>query len=246
VEHLLSFGFLALPTVFITLALVGSLLALVWRRVGIALALAASFCLFAAATPALSSYLLRLAESGLPPNPDLSTAQAIVVLGGDIRAGDGSAAIPDRLGALSFERVGYAAAASRQLHLPVAVTGGAIDDAHQSEGALMKAALESQFGVPVAWSEERSRTTMENALYTARLLLPARIATVVLVTHAWHLPRALWTFRHAGFTPLPWPAPRTAQRLDRVSDFLPSTGALVDSFNALHELIGSIYYRLRY
>ena len=88
-EHLLSFGFLALPTVFITLALVGSLLALVWRRVGIALALAASFCLFAAATPALSSYLLRLAESGLPPNPDLSTAQAIVVLGGDIRAGDG-------------------------------------------------------------------------------------------------------------------------------------------------------------
>lgn len=244
-EHIVSFGFLALPTVFITLALAGALLALVWRGVGIALALAASLCLFAAATPALSSYLLRLAESGLPTNADLSAAQAIIVLGGDIKVGDG-AAIPDRLGALSFERLGYAAAAYRRLHLPVAVTGGAVDDAHQSEGALMKAALQSQFDVPVEWSEERSRTTMENALFTARLLLPAKIVTVVLVTHAWHLPRALWTFRRAGFTPLPWPVPRTALRLGRVRDFLPSPGALLDSFNAVHELIGGLYYRLRY
>lgn len=244
-EHLVSFGFLALPTAFITLALVGALIALVWRRVGIALVLVASLCLFAAATPALSSYLLQLAEDRLPPAVDLHAAQAIVVLGGDVRLGDG-AAIPDRLGAQSLERVVYAAAAYRELHLPVAVTGGGADAGHQSEAALMKAALETQFGVPVTWSEERSRTTMENALFTARLLLPAGVTTVVLVTHAWHLPRALWTFRHAGFTPLPWPAPRTALQLNGADDFLPSTGALQDSFNAIHELIGSVYYRWRY
>lgn len=244
-EHLLSFGFLALPTVFITLAPVGVLIALVWRRVGIAIALAAGLCLYATATPALSSYLLRLAERGLPAEADLHAAQAIVVLGGDVRVGDG-AAIPDRLGALSLERVALAAAAYRQLHVPVAVTGGAIDDAHQSEGALMKTALEAQFGVPVAWSEERSRTTMENALFIARLLLPAGLTRVVLVTHAWHLPRALWAFREADFAPLPWPAPRTALQADRMRDFLPSTGALADSFNAIHELIGSVYYRWRY
>jgi hypothetical protein len=30
------------------------------------------------------------------------------------------------------------------------------------------------------------------------------------------------------------------------TDFLPNMGALHDSFYALHELIGRVYYRLRY
>src|SRR5947208_17189839 len=119
-ERLFSFGFLALPTVFITLSLLGAVLALVWRRAGIALALASGLCLYAAATPALSSWLLRQAEAELRAGVDLAAAQAIVVLGGDDRHGN-AGDIPDRLGPLSFERVILAAAAYRRLALPVAV-----------------------------------------------------------------------------------------------------------------------------
>src|SRR6266851_152943 len=86
---LVSFGVLAPPTIFIVLSLVGALLALVWRRSGIGLALASSLFLYVAATPAASSYLLQRVESALPQNVDLSGAQAIVVLGGDVRGGDG-------------------------------------------------------------------------------------------------------------------------------------------------------------
>src|SRR5512146_2296465 len=183
-EHLLSFGFLALPTVFITLAMLGSLLALRWRRAGIGLALGSSLCLFAAATPALSSYLLQRVERALPGDVDLAKAQAIVVLGGDVRIGDG-ATIPDRLGPLSIERMVFAAAAYRQLHLPVAVSGGWVADAHQSEAGLMKALLEQEFTIPVAFAEDGSRTTWENAVDTARLLRPAGLITVVLISQAW-------------------------------------------------------------
>jgi uncharacterized SAM-binding protein YcdF (DUF218 family) len=244
-ESLVSFGILAPPTIFIVLSLLGALLALVWWRMGIALVLASSLSLYAAATPALASYLLHQVEAALPQNADLAAAQAIVVLGGDVRSGNG-AEIPDRLGPLSLERVVFAAAAYRRLHLPVLVSGGTVGRAHLSEGALMKAALEEDYAVPVTWNEDQSRTTWENALLTARLLLPEKLVTVVVVSQAWHLPRALWAFERAGLKALPWPAPRTALRLGEVGDFLPSLGALHDTFYALHEMIGGVFYRLRY
>jgi uncharacterized SAM-binding protein YcdF (DUF218 family) len=242
---LFSFGILALPTVFIVLSLAGAVIALVWRRIGILLTLASSLCLYAAATPALSSYLLRRVEAALPQTGDLGTAQAIVILGGDVRRGDG-ADISDTLGPISLERVMWGAEVYRRLKLPVVVSGGRVLGAQSSEGALMKAALDKDFAVPVAWNEERSRTTWENAVYTARLLQPEKLTTVVLVSQAWHLPRALWAFERAGLKALPWPAPRTALRLDGFGDFLPSLAALVDTAHALHELIGGVYYRLRH
>ena len=244
-ERLFSYGFLALPTVFITLALLGTLLALRWRRVGLALALISGFCLFAAATPAVSSYLLSRVEMALPADADLRGAQAIVVLGGDVRAGNG-ADIADALGALALERVVLAARAYRRLRLPVAVSGGRVDKRRSSEAALMKAALESDFAVPVAWSEEASRTTWENAVYTARLLQPAGIRTVIVVSQAWHLRRAVWAFERVGLVARPWPAPRSVWQARQVDDFLPSIGGLRDTTYALHEIIGAVYYRLRY
>ncbi len=242
---LVSYGFLAPPAIFITLGLVGALLALLWRRVGIALALASILCLFVAAMPAVSSYLLYRVEAGLPRAVDLGKAQVIVVLGGDVRAGDGGD-VPDTLGPLSLERLVFAAQAYRRLHLPVAVSGGRVGGAHTSEGALMQAALEADFAVPVAWTEDGSRTTWENAVYTARLLQPERLTTVVLVSQAWHLPRAVWAFERVGLQALPWPAPRTMVEFGGVDDFLPSVAALHDTFRALHEMIGGVYYRLRY
>jgi uncharacterized SAM-binding protein YcdF (DUF218 family) len=244
-EHVVSFGFLAVPTIFISLSLLGALLALRWRRTGVALALLSSLCLFVAATPAMSSFLLHQVEAGLPRDADLRQAQAIVVLGGGERLGNGGD-IPDRLDWPSLERVVYAAAAYRRLRLPVVVSGGRDARGHQSEGALMRAALEQEFDVPVAWNEDGSRTTWENAVDVARLLRPAGLTRVVLVTDAWHLPRALWAFEEAGLEPLPWPAPRDALQLDRPRDYVPDLHALCDSFAALHELIGGVYYRLRH
>src|SRR5690349_11167674 len=113
----MSYGFLAPPTVFVVLSLAGVLIALVWRRIGMTLALVSGLCLYAAATPALSSYLLQRAERGLQKDVDFTGAQAIVVLGGDVRAGNG-ADIPDRLGGLTLERVRLGADAYHRLRLP--------------------------------------------------------------------------------------------------------------------------------
>ena len=50
----------------------------------------------------------------------------------------------------------------------------------------------------------------------------------------------------AGMRAVPWPAPETAPSRGFVGDYLPSVGALQDSFYGLHEIIGRVYYELRY
>jgi uncharacterized SAM-binding protein YcdF (DUF218 family) len=244
-EGVVSVGFLAVPTVFISLCLIGAVMATFRRRGGAALALASSVCLYAAATPAMSGYLFQHLEARLPRNADLNQAQAIVVLGGDVRRGNGRD-IPDRLGRLSLERLVFATGAYHRLHRPVAVSGGVIEGAHTSVAALMKSTLESEFAVPVKWTEDRSGSTWENAVDTAQILRAAGVQTVVLVSQAWHLPRAIWAFQQAGLTALPWVVISASPQFDQWSDFFPSYDGLTRSFLALHELIGGVYYRLRY
>ena len=242
--NLVSYGLLAPPTLFIVLCLLGALSALVWRRTGIAVALVSSFCLFVAAIPAFSSYLLQSIESIIPESSDLSEAQAIVVLGAEIRSGNPP--MPNTLGLLSLERVFLAAKAYRQLHLPVAVSGGVASGTDTAVAVAMKSVLEGDFGVPVSWVEDRSRTTYENALYTAQLLSARNIKTVVVISQARDLARAIWSFERVGLHALPWPVPRTTARIDKIEDLLPNVTALPETYFALHELVGGIYYRLRY
>lgn len=53
--------------------------------------------------------------------------------------------------------------------------------------------------------ETLSRNTHENALYAARFLGPTPEQRWLLVTSDFHMPRAIGSFRRAGFTVTPWP-----------------------------------------
>jgi uncharacterized SAM-binding protein YcdF (DUF218 family) len=242
---LISIDFLVPPTVLILLAAV-SAWATLWRpHAGIAVAISATTLLYLAALPVIATLMIEEVEIKTPAKLDFSTAQAIVVLGGGVHLGDGEST-PDTLGPWSLERIVLAAQAYGRLKLKVAVSGGRVAGAHMSEASLMKAALETQFNVPVTWVDDKSRTTYENAVFTAKLLKADNVTTVVLVTQAWHMRRALWSFERAGLHAIPYPAPLTYDENDRIDDYLPSIGALERSYHALHEAIGLAYYRLRY
>jgi uncharacterized SAM-binding protein YcdF (DUF218 family) len=82
--------------------------------------------------------------------------------------------------------------------------------------------------------EDCSRTTEENAEYTAALLHPQGVRRILLVTDAPHMPRSMFTFESYGFevvaqpTRLPW-------------DY----GSVEKSFLALREYIGLAGYASR-
>jgi uncharacterized SAM-binding protein YcdF (DUF218 family) len=108
----------------------------------------------------------------------------------------------------------------------------------------MARSLAEDFRVPVRWLEDRSRTTGENASLSAALLGQAGIGTAYVVTHAWHLPRALEEFALTPIAVVPAPV-----RLDRaprgvVSDFLPRADRLAESWWAIREWAGRLALRL--
>lgn len=195
--------------------------------------------------PYVSGTLLAL-TSTKPVVPEGHEAEAIVILGGGLKDKEPEYG-GDTLGSYTIERVRYGAWLARRLGKPVLVSGGRVRDDMQTEAAVMRAALESEYGIPVRWVEERSTNTWENARYSAEILKRDGIRRIYLVSHAWHLRRALPQFRGQGLAVVPagtdYPGPGGWP--PGVTDFIPNGKSMQESYLAFHEGIGLIWYRIR-
>lgn len=170
-------------------------------------------------------------------------AGAIVVLGGG-RYREAPEYGGDTVGNESLVRLRYAGQLQRQTGLPLLVTGGTPDGGEVSEAEAMARVLRDEFKVPVRWVEGESDNTRENALKTAALLKEAGVSRVLLVSHAWHLPRAALAFSRAGLEVVPMPT--LFQRgVPTALDYLPQADGLRASRTALHEWLGRFWYWLR-
>lgn len=172
--------------------------------------------------------------------------QAIVILGGGSR--HHPLETPDRefVKPLTLERLVHGAWIARTSRLPVLVSGGVPRPGRASEAALMKRTLESRLGTPVRWTEETSEDTGQNATHSAQILKAAGISRIVLVTQAYHMPRAAASFRRAGLTVLPAPHGfASGMREWTPRDLIPNGDAAALSWRASHELLGRLWYRLR-
>jgi uncharacterized SAM-binding protein YcdF (DUF218 family) len=93
--------------------------------------------------------------------------------------------------------------------------------------------------------EGQSRTTFEDALYSAELLKPNPSERWLLVTAAMHMPRAVGCFRVAGFQVEACPVEFTTRgRSSPFSPFATGSPALIQLDRAAKEWIGLIAYRL--
>ncbi|HLO64577.1 MAG TPA: YdcF family protein, partial [Azonexus sp.] len=112
--------------------------------------------------------------------------------------------------------------------------------AEQSEAAVMADILAREFGVAVRWQEDESQDTAGNARQSAQLLNPDGVRRIVLVTQAFHMPRARLLFEAQGFTVIPAPAHFVARGGNdfELHSLLPSAAALHNSYYALHEWLG--------
>lgn len=207
----------------------------------------AALLLLLLATPIVAAALTVSLERDVPrgpfATPGCAGPGAVVVLGGDTARGEAGRDI----GPLTLERLRAAAALHRQGGLPVLVTGGPVEPGGVPLAEMMHLSLAGEFGVPVRWVEPRARDTAENAAFAAALLRDAGICAAWVVTHAWHLPRALEAFaRQPGMQPLPAPVRlRPPPDGDRLSDWIPRPDHWAESWFALREWAGRLVYAVR-
>jgi uncharacterized SAM-binding protein YcdF (DUF218 family) len=231
------------PSNLILLGFAGILLLRHCPRLGRSLATLALTLLYLLSTPIIAEGLLHSLEILPQRHPFDTSVQAIVVLGADTYFSP-----PEydahTVGRLGLERVRYAARLYRRTGKPIMATGGTAQGNGFSEAAQMKTVLEEEFRVPVRWVEKTSRNTRENAYKSLAILQKDGIDHIALVTHAWHMPRAMREFEQAGFNVTPAPTAFTTRYRTGLMSFIPTANALQKSWLYFHEITGMLWYRL--
>jgi len=243
------------PGCFFLLFLIGLLLKWQWPRLGKGFLWCLLTVVYISTTPYFAGEIMAPLQPYEPIDPEKPDpeAGAIVVLGAGIYFGSPEywepsypLAYAETGDSLSLERAEFAAFLARMTGMPILVSGGSIGpDPQLTVSRTLKQTLERDFGVRVRWVEEESYNTWTNAKYSAELLRSEGIRKAYVVTHAWHMPRAMLSFESTGLEAVPAPT-RFVSRSDLLwGDFLPSAKAFLVTYYAVHEWLGIVWYRLQ-
>lgn len=171
----------------------------------------------------------------------LPDTDAIVVLGGGTL----------RLDRLDSSRLAMAARAWLAGRAPLVILSGGSGRGGtygkgRSEASRMAKTIQA-LGVPESALvlEDRSRTTEENALFTARLAREHGIQRILLVTSSLHMPRASLMFEDVGIDAIPVPVPERTEEESWSDRWIPTGRAMWRSGRALKEYGGLLAVRLR-
>ena len=229
------------PGLFFVLAITGMLLA--FTRFGRFLIFTSMLSLYLLSTPWIASRLISPLEEQYPATtPQFvreSGAQALVLLGGGY-FGESVEYADTAIGPYFAERLRYTAWLANQTGLPVIISSG------KSDAPAAARILKAQYGVDTIAVDDRSWNTLDNARNTALLLKQFDYHRIAVITHGWHMPRAMWSFSEAGIEGLAAPMGLThsSSQPDKVRSWYPYSIALLRSDKAIHEYAGLMWYRI--
>ena len=240
--------FFAAPSALLILgALAGA--AFSARRGGQLLALGCLAVLLVIGVAPAGALLIAPLENRFPQPPaSLPPPYGVVVLGGaiddDITRARGQATFDE-----GAERLTEAAILARRFpSARIVYSGGSnslldrpSSEAEDARRLLVAMGVDSER----ITLETHSRNTDENARFTAALVHPESGQTWLVVTSAYHMPRAMGLFRKAGFAAIADPVDYRTEggwRDWRLNVNLPHGLALFDL--AAHEWVGLLAYRL--
>jgi uncharacterized SAM-binding protein YcdF (DUF218 family) len=230
--------------------LVGLVLCLTrFARLGRTLCVVTVLLLAIACFSPLGGIFLRPLEDRFPlPGKDLPAPTGIIVLGGALDEDLTAARHEPILMPLGGRVTAGAVLARRFPKARLIFTGGS--------SSLRPTGADEATGVRELWTglgvdparmtfETKSRNTWENALFTRALIKPKPGESFLLVTSAWHIPRAMGIFRRLGYKVVAYPTDYMTFGND--SDFALihlGFGELTMLEYALHEWIGLTAYHL--
>jgi len=238
------------PGLFITVMVIWAMFSLRKKKAGlfILMLIYAGFIYGLSITPVSNRLILPLENSYTQLNiKSISSHDVYVVLGGGVHdkspdLGSTGSPMGDTL-----QRLVYAFRLYRIQPLPIIVSSGKSFKCQAAEAPIMKRYL-VQMGIhgKDIYMDTTSRNTYENAVAVKRICKKIKCRKIILITSAYHMKRAVFSFRHVGLTNI-IPAPsdyKTNRSCYNLMSYMPSMGALLNSYRALHEYIGTFYYKL--
>jgi uncharacterized SAM-binding protein YcdF (DUF218 family) len=243
--------FLITPSNLLILAsLLGALLlaATRLRRTGATLALAGTVGLALAGFFPLSELVLLPLEQRFPAYPEDGPAPTgIIMLGGGIETGLSDARRQVVVNDAGERPIYFADLARRFPQARLAFSGGSGLVGGGGSEADVVSRQADVIGVPRSRLilENRSRNTRENATFSAEILHPKPGERWLLLTSAWHMPRAVGCYRQAGFTVDAYPVDyRTRGWADLLHFHGFSSDGLLQLDLAVKEWVGLVAYKL--
>jgi uncharacterized SAM-binding protein YcdF (DUF218 family) len=194
------------------------------------------------AWPPVEYLLSRPLEGGYPLKPFRAVpgVDAIVVLSGAVSPAQFERPYP-LAGPETFARCQHAAWIHRNTSLPVLASGGGYPAFSVTMRELL---LEAGVAPGQVWVEDRSRSTHENAAFSAQILRQHGARRIILVVDARSMLRAAACFRHEGIEVIPAPS-KFVYLSPILEDWLPGWKAIRGNELTLHETVGLLWYRLR-
>jgi uncharacterized SAM-binding protein YcdF (DUF218 family) len=201
----------------------------------------------ASTTPLANAVIARLEREHPAPTGRMTAGDGqpliVVLSSGWARRRDGRWEV--RLDEAGWERLHAGLRLWRDVGGRILFAGGSAPDGSASEAGLM-AEIAAGCGVPPSaiLVDPRSRTTYEN-LAISRELIAAHRGRVWLVTSAMHLPRALAVADKLGLRVEPYPCDHRAIQFRHWYAWLPDAGGAMLLGDALHEVLGLVWYRAK-
>lgn len=242
-------GFFAIPSnVVITLGLLGAVAMFTrFARAGVQLVIASLFVLAVLGLSPVGNALIIPLEQRFPPwDPARGAPDGFVILGGAIT--------PDVSGARNqvalneaAERLTVAVELARKYPQARIIFSGGIGSLFETGPTEAEVALRlfDELGVPRERiiSEDRSRNTVENAEFSKALAKPQGGERWLLVTSAYHMPRAMGIFRKAGFAVEAYPVDFRTRGTEDFLKAFPTVGdGLRRTDTAMREWVGMLIY----
>ncbi|MGE0232666.1 MAG: YdcF family protein [Flavobacteriaceae bacterium] len=217
------------------------------RRTARVLTLIAALGIVAGGFMPVANWLMWPLEQRFPLLREEGKVDGIILLGGFLDTTTGAT-----IGTVEFNEaadrfVAFAALARRHPQARLIVSGGTntliTEDVAEAPEAVRAA---SSLGIDPARIivESESRDTYENAVYSRRVADPAPGERWLLVTSAYHMPRAVGCFRKAGFDVVAVPVDHRVTAAALTRTFNEASGGLARLDEAVREWIGLVAYRL--
>jgi uncharacterized SAM-binding protein YcdF (DUF218 family) len=243
-KKIISTFMLPLPiSMLLILTGLGILLLANHSKVAVIFILAGLVLLTAFSIRPVPNVILGHLESKYPPLKQVpSNIEEIVVLGGGSYA---STSYPNnaRLGAASTARLIEGIRLYQQCnHCKLILSGGRVFGSPVDANTMNNVAVNLGVKPSDILMEPGSQDTQSEALFIKKMV---HDKPFILVTSAYHMPRAMRIFKNAGMRPLAAPTQYLSKRPHSLIYSLPSGANLMRSDMAIHEYLGMAWSWIR-